>query len=639
MLNDFSNQQLLRNRPSFDYLEQVEEKSEKKLINPNDFSTIFLRAINYLDEEIYDSAKLDLNYLISKNPSFGGSYYYRGICYKSEFKIDSAIADFKKAVRLSDLDFYAPSYLEIGYIKAFFFEDITSAKEQFELAYKFNKEDYSVNYALGYSSFKMGQIEEAIHYSKNCIKLEPLRTEGYFLLMELRVNQGLFGKAQNVLNRLLEHHDNDESAQLAKARLYLIQGQKKKGTKLLDEILMENSDSPVALLMRGLIYFDNNEIAQGFRFCSKSFESIEFSNEEFGISKSRDQQLKLIYAINYISKEIDSYSPTMKNLALTCLNYIDNPKMSNYSGVFERIGDYTGFIPTGIYLLHAIVAESAFNKAYWESDNLKILERDSSIYHVYRSLGKFYVYNKNFDNAEKFFSKMLYLDRNRAEGYKLRGLNRARYRRFVKAIQDFNIYLNYNNLDTDILEYRANCYIQMGYTKLAIDDYETVLEISPYQVKGNAFVSLASIRQQQKDTAKAIALYDQAIDMLLRELPSDGKLLLYHAYNWRGRLKLESNQLDGALEDFASSIKLNTYYSMPYFYRGIALYKLGQYEKAESDFTVWLRGNHQERRGGLFWRGKTKVQLGDIEGAKSDLTEASEAGVIEAAELLKELNK
>lgn len=626
-------------KPSFDY-KTFDEGVEKQVLGPDDLEGYLDRAVDYIQNDELVLAIKDLNYVISHYDEYGGAFFYRGLCYKGMYKMDSAISDFNKAISLKTFEYYGPSHLELGLIEIDFYRNYEKAKEHFEFAYELNPDDYQVNYALSYWHLKKRDLPNALKHIKKCVEIEPEIKGSYYLLAQIRLRQGMLAKARAALDMLLELYPDDKEAMILKSTLYPYQNQLKKGLEILEGILIEEPDHEQALFVAGLLYLEDKEIAKGFKYLAKGLNQSEVSKEEFGISDSRDRELKLIYTIKYVSGEIDSYSKAMQKLAYTYLQNSDTHFASYYPiKEYEKLYANEIYIPTGIYLLHSIIAEKNTDKRFWGKDNLRIIERDTSMYHVYRSLGKYYYKIDDFQEAEKYYTKMLYLDREIADGYKLRGLNRAKHNQFIKSIQDFNIYLSYNKLNPDILEERAYSYMKLGYINEAEEDYQSVIEVSARKVRGKSVVNLASIKLHKGDTIGAIEVFDQAISSLVsKTVSSDLKLPLYKAYNYRGNIKLQFGQMKEAVEDFSSAIKSDKYFDLAYFNRGVANYRLGNYALAKQDFTKWLE-IHANDPDGLLWRGKSEIALNELPEAKNDLTKAQELGIEEAKSLLAEIGK
>ncbi|MEO9967429.1 MAG: tetratricopeptide repeat protein [Reichenbachiella sp.] len=625
-------------KPSFDY-EGLDGTSEKQIIGPEDLDGYLSRAVDYLRKDEIELAKADLNYLLKYNDEYGGAFFYRGLCYKALSKIDSAVADFEKVLKLETFQFFGPSHLELGYIRMNFFNDYQKAKDHFYLAHKLNPDDLQVNYALGYAYMQTGEHNKAISYAKRTIELEPTYPESYYLLAESRIMQNLYGKARSAIDQLLAIYPTDERALVFKSLILLYQNQPKKGIDLLKGVLIRNPENTQALFSLGVMYFKKKQYAEGFKKLGASLRLQDLTSREYGISDQLDRQLMMMNAIIYVADEIESYSAEMQELAFIYLSNVDHIPFYLYSPLYRKVWISNEYFPTGLYLLHAIIAERDRARNYLEKDNLRIIERDTSIYHVYRSLGKHYQKGNNFDAADVAFTKMLYLDRDRADGYRLRGTNRAENGKYFKAVQDLNLYLSFNKINADVLETRAGCYLNLGYLDLAAEDYKSAIDVSSGYVKGQSFLNLATIKAHKGDTTAALSLFDRAIELLnSKGVESDGKLPLYQAYNLRGHLKLNRNQLSDALEDFTKSISIDDYFDLSYFNRGITHYRLGNYEEAITDFSKWLT-IHPGDPEGLFLRGKAYLAMKNNDQAISDLKRAQNLGVLDAKELLTELGQ
>ena len=81
------------------------------------------------------------------------------------------------------------------------------------------------------------------------------------------------------------------------------------------------------------------------------------------------------------------------------------------------------------------------------------------------------------------------------------------------------------------------------------------------------------------------------------------------AYNARGGVRIQLNNLEGALEDLSMAIEIDPYFENALTNRGSVWVAKGDYEKAKSDFETVLRFNPNSISA-LYNRGHAHVKLG-----------------------------
>lgn len=126
----------------------------------------------------------------------------------------------------------------------------------------------------------------------------------------------------------------------------------------------------------------------------------------------------------------------------------------------------------------------------------------------------------------------------------------------------------------------------------------------------------ARLAQDRGDIDGAIRLYSEAI--IAGDLSSENLAI---AYNNRGIANWTKGELDSAISDYGTALRLQPDYAEAYHNRGMAYYFRGQYEKAIADYDAAIRIN----TGDAFAyenRGRAKFQIGPMQAAVADLAKA-----------------
>ena len=192
--------------------------------------------------------------------------------------------------------------------------------------------------------------------------------------------------------------------------------------------------------------------------------------------------------------------------------------------------------------------------------NIEKDDKDEDAY-FYIGICKFDL--KNYEEAIKYFNKVIELNPNNEKAYFNRGLSKAYLQIYEESLKDFDISIKLNpNID--------KTYLEKSNVLLDINKYEDAIE----------------------NLNKAIALNQNNS----------------YAYFNRGIAKSNLERYKEAMEDYNKAIKLNPNNSDAYFNRGIAKSNLERYEESIEDFNkaIELNPNNKES---YFLRGSSKIYL------------------------------
>jgi tetratricopeptide (TPR) repeat protein len=177
------------------------------------------------------------------------------------------------------------------------------------------------------------------------------------------------------------------------------------------------------------------------------------------------------------------------------------------------------------------------------------------------------------------FNKAINLDPNDVEAYGGRGVSLQHLQRYKEAIDDF-----------------------LKAEKLGLNT------TSLYSNLGFSYYKL-------NESAKALFYLEKAID--LEEFNEE-------ALRYRGEIKYNNDDYNGAVTDYSKAIKINPNASN-YFARGLAFYYLKEFNDALKDINKAIELN--PNNGQYFYdRGDTKELMNDLDGANKDWATAKEKG-------------
>lgn len=163
-------------------------------------------------------------------------------------------------------------------------------------------------------------------------------------------------------------------------------------------------------------------------------------------------------------------------------------------------------------------------------------------------------HNPNVERAMDDLSKAILLEPT-ALMYFLRGQLKERKGDLHGALEDLNIAIKSDSTDALWFLVRGNIYLQLNEKENAYKDYSRSYELEPNQT--TVLMLLAGMKATTEDDhTSALHYLNRAIEVASRD-PRTGTKQLSTLYYLRGVEKRDMEDLQGALEDFQHSSRLN----------------------------------------------------------------------------------
>lgn len=194
-----------------------------------------------------------------------------------------------------------------------------------------------------------------------------------------------------------------------------------------------------------------------------------------------------------------------------------------------------------------------------------------------------------------------------------RGLDLERAGDHLAAIKELTEAILASPDSLEAYKWRAELYMSMSSFELARDDCSRAIEITPGDPKLHAMRAKANLELGNCD--EALADYTKAI-----ELSTSPPASLYEA---RGLVHSRHGESNKAVADFTKAIQTDPTGSTAYLDRGLEYMVEKQFQKAIDDFTVSIK-NANDVTVCYKFRGQARNELGDKDGAISDLEKAAE---------------
>jgi len=183
-------------------------------------------------EKKYREAEKELSEVLKTDGSYGPAYYSLGLVYDEMERLNSAVTNYQKAIRLMPL--HAPSHYELGvvYFKKRSFE---FALSEWEKAIELEPENYGfVHSSMGLLFEERNMPEEAWREYERALKDNPADITTLFRLGVLMMKEGFYEEALSNFNEIT--HLAGEGHIAEKAREY---------TEEIEDILEEETEEEI----------------------------------------------------------------------------------------------------------------------------------------------------------------------------------------------------------------------------------------------------------------------------------------------------------------------------------------------------------------------------------------------------------
>lgn len=265
------------------------------------------------------------------------------------------------------------------------------------------------------------------------------------------------------------------------------------------------------------------------------------------------------------------------------------------------------------YLLRAEInskygkAEAAYNdiekiiKLNNEKGTFKLITSDINF-----QLGQIYLYLKDYEAAEKEYSKVIKKRKASLLDNTPGDLGKNKRTNYLSKVKGEVI--NNELLLNKKLAYWGRAIARRNLNKLsdAILDYKKVLKIDPKNI--SALENLGDLFQQQGNYNEALEYFNKLIELV----SNNARYYSKRAYQ-KGLLK--DNK--GAIEDLNKAIEIEPTNSINFYNRGLAKNNLDNYKNAIEDYSMAIELD-PENASAYANRGYAKGSLGDFEGAIED---------------------
>ena len=258
----------------------------------------------------------------------------------------------------------------------------------------------------------------------------------------------------------------------------------------------------------------------------------------------------------------------------------------------------------------------------------------------FRGVAKYYL--DDFSGAESDCSEAIQRNPYVVNLYELRGLTRIQQNKFSEAISDYTRALKYDPQNRGLWHNRVLCHIQNKEYEAALAELDTMH--TRWGQYARAYTMRADVYMQMKDTTLAIESLHKALDIdpydgqtwaarsiisLSREEWDSAEVQLDHAIHLmpkhagcrinRALARFNRNNLRGAMADYDMALDLEPNNFLGHYNRGLLRAQVGDDNRAITDFDFVLR-LEPDNMMALFNRAVLLDKTGDLQGAIRDYT-------------------
>lgn len=187
------------------------------------------------------------------------------------------------------------------------------------------------------------------------------------------------------------------------------------------------------------------------------------------------------------------------------------------------------------------------------------------------NLGRAYYFEGKYELALTYFNKALKIDPYYTKVYNNRALIYQQRGQYDKALEDFD---TVSEISPSAATYynKGRLYIQIKQYEEALDEFNNAIETNP--VYANAYNGRGTAHEYMGEYTEALYDFNKAL-----ELDPNLKIVYYQ----KGRLNFKLKRYDSALADLNKMLETNPNFAFAYFYRSLVYKAMGDIQRALND--------------------------------------------------------
>ncbi len=619
----------------------IDYYTEALKLNDKNQQALFNRALAYYQLEKPRKAIFDLNQLLALNTKDAEALELRAELHATLNQFDKALTDYSHSILIQ------PSvnrYLNRALLQA--------DQKQFDLALQDIDEAIHLNPADAASHTVKADVLMAMGQVGGAIK-------GYGTAMTLDRQT-----SNDLVNQLPIETSANTSVLLNKAFYWIGKGQFDVAVLERLKTSSRSTDKAFALYCIGLIHLRQEDYQDAFSYFNKALTMDQSLGEYY---YARGVALTYLHRFEEAQKDLTSatYLGFMMNEDENWLKIpVGQEQLLSENMDYVSTQNLYASIPTPE--VQKLVDEGSFllnTERYEQSLVLfnQAIHLDPNFFQPYlfkataqEKLGQNKAAIQNYSVALELYPELI-------EGYYLRAMVYFNQKEWTSAKMDFDQVLLQKPLHPNALYMRAQTLAKMELWQAALKDYNDYLEKRPedaqaYNNRGAVKMKLGLAFQALEDFNTGISLDDNMASLFVNrarvkfqlgafnDALSDYNIALNQekhnpaAYYERGLINARLQRYHQAIQDYTEAMKQDENEKVDYYYeRALAFQVANAPEAAIADYNRVLELD-KNRAEALYNRGIAKQVIADYQGARHDLSLASQLGKDSPNEVLSRQN-
>jgi tetratricopeptide (TPR) repeat protein len=578
-------------------LNRAEETWKRGLVLARGQRTISIALDSLFQINVDRGVTLDIerfNRTIEENPKDGAEFYFRGLAHLVLGNLNSAIADFRKAIGLGDLPELKAN---LGY--AIF--RTGGGPGDLEAAVNANPSIAMFHAYVGEVFVSRGDFAQALNAADTAYSKDPRLGIAAVVRAKSLISLGLERPAKEVLDLSLELGLTHSLHYVDRGQIYTQIGEYDLALLDMNEAIRINPDQASYYDARAKTYAIRGNFESAFEDFTSAIERNPAVGQFF-------RNRGVLYDILDDFGRADSDFEHARSL-----DQIANP------GPSERDSSYFLYykdIPSNnndAYVLLKLMTETEFQRVI--AVNTQIKPNQTAYSSALQMMGDSYFSLDLWDEAAVIFSRLIEHSPSSAVAFKSRGDALLILKRYDQAIDHYSLAISLDVFDSANFTARGKGYGEMGEFALARQDFAAAIRIDPNSSDAYKYRGFLSV--QSGDSANAFADLDRALE--IATLDDD-------AYFKRARAHIDLGQTSLALKDMERAILLAPTYSDYLYGRGLLMVELGDLKSALEDLNSAIAllstSTQTNKRSGDIFADRARLHLG-----LNNLTQAGEDAV------------
>ncbi len=545
-------------------------------LDPNSADTYNELGNLYLNKNDYANAQKNYETATSLDPKYYYAWYNLGDIEYNNKNYDGAISYYKKAIDANNK--YIDAYLKIATVFSVT-KDFKGIINYINTLLEIEPQSPEAYAWLGYAYINLHEFDNALKNLNVAVSITST-ANAYYNVGYAYQETGNMEEAEKNYRKALEIDQDYLGAAENLASLLINQKRNTETATLLEKYVSAGKTTLRMFYLLGQSYMNTNELNKAKDCFLKIVNEVyDFSSYLF-LADIEKEWKQYDEALSYYNKilETEPLNTTATEYAGTLLY-----DQSRFEEALKYYTKLTELLPDSAYAYNLLGNCYYQLKVYASAKEnyYKAVEKDSSFYHSIYNLGLTAENMEMHDEAIKFFTKAIELNKDYEAAYKSLSDVFIAQKNYKEAARQLEILAE---KQPTAANYMAVAYIYFDTIHDNIKAKEFALLAAGIDKNSDAAYSLAGLAEfnEGKEDA-ALQDFNQALAINTQNADT---------YNGIGRIKIAQNNYEDALGYFETAIKLDPGFTDAYNNLGHCYFNMNPYKKAEEMFTKSIEADH-----------------------------------------------